>query len=141
MSKSKPLSSTSTTSLLAAEPGTEPALGLRSVLGNLTVEPVNGSVELLAGLASILLTASPGLIPLLPCLDAQRVVLGLGLGAVLLGLVLRLADVLLGSVLCLLSVGPEVGLGLLRLGAGAVGLLRISACSFGIVRGHHGCPA
>lgn len=114
---------TSTTGLLAAEPGAQPALRLRSILGDLTIEPVNGSIEVLAGLASELLAPNPGFVPLLLCVSAQGVVLRLGLGAVLLGLVLRVAAVLLGLILCLLSVGLEVGLGLLRLGAGAVGLL------------------
>lgn len=93
---------------------------MRGVLGDLPVEPVNGSVEVLAGLAGELLTLGAGLIPLLLCLDAQLVVLGLGLSAVLLGLIL-----------CLLGVGPEVSLGLLRLGAGAVGLDWVSEARLG----------
>lgn len=118
----------STTSLLAAEPGAQPALCLRGVLGDLPVEPVDGRVEVFAGLAGELLASSAGLIPLLLRLDAQLVVLGLSLSTVLLGLVLGLGGVCLGLVLCLLGVGPEIGFGLLCLGAGAVGLVRVSGC-------------
>lgn len=119
------------TRLFTTEPRAEPALCLRSVLGDLPVEPVNGSVEILAGLTGELLATNPGLIPLLLGLDAQGIVLCLSLGAVFLCLVLRLTAVLLGLVLCLLSVSSEVRLGLLRLGAGAVGLLVVSTSSSG----------
>lgn len=115
-----------TTSLLATEPGTKPALCLCGILGDLLVELGNRSVEILACLASEVFASSAGLIPLLLCLDTQGVVLRLGLSTVFLGLVLRLAAVLLGLVLCLLTVGPQVGLGLLCLGAGAVGLPQVS---------------
>lgn len=115
--------------LLATEPRAQPALCLCGILGDLLVELVHGSVEVLARLASELLTPGPGLVPLRLCLDAQGVVLGLGFSAVLLSLVLCLAAVLLGLVLCLLAVGPEVGFGLLCLGAGTVGLLRVSTCA------------
>lgn len=114
--------SRTTISLLAAEPGAQPALCLRGILGDFAVEPVNGGVEILTGFASILLTACLGLVPLLLGLYAERVVLCLSLGAVLLGLVLCIAADLLSLVLCLLAISPEVSLGLLCLGAGAVGL-------------------
>lgn len=120
------LSSQTATSLFAAEPRAQPALCLCGILGDLLVEPVDGSVEILASLASELLTTSPGLVPLRLGLDAQFVVLGLSLGAVLLSLVLSLTSVLLGLVLSLLGVGPKVGLGFLCLGAGTVGLLWVS---------------
>lgn len=124
MSKSEPnLLGNYTTSLLAAEPGAQPALRLCSILSNLLVEPVNGSIEVLAGLVGEFLAPRAGFVPLLLRLDAQGVVLCLSLGAVLLSLVLSIGAVLLGLVLCLLGVGPEVGLGLLCLGAGAIGLL------------------
>jgi hypothetical protein len=106
---------------------------LRGILGDLPVEPVDGSVEVLAGLAGKLLALGAGLIPLLLRLDAHLVVLGLGLSTVLLSLVLSLGAVCLGLVLCLLSVGPEVGFGLLCLGAGAVGLVWVSTSSTGNV--------
>ncbi len=109
-------------SLLAAKPRAQPALCLCSILGHLLVEPVNSSIEILASLASELLTPSPGLVPLVLRLNTQRVVLCLGLSAVLVSLVLRLTAVLLGLVLCLLGVGPEVCLSFLCLGAGTVGL-------------------
>ena len=59
-----------TSSLLAAKPGAQPAFRLRGVLGDLTVESVNSSVEVLAGLAGILFAACPGLVPLLLSFDA-----------------------------------------------------------------------
>lgn len=132
MSKFKPyLFVKFATSLLAAKPGAQPALCLCGILGNLPVEPVDGSIEVLAGLAGELLATGAGLIPLLLRINAQGVVLRLGLGAVLLSLVLSFGAVLLGLVLRLLGVGPEVGLGLLCLGAGAVGLLQVSVRSIG----------
>lgn len=121
--------STSTTDLLATEPGTQPALCLCSILGDFAVEPVNSSVEVLTGLAGILLTPCFGLVPLLLSLYTERVVLGLGLGAVLLSLILCIAADLLGFVLCLLAVCPKVGFGLLCLSASAVRLSRVSTCS------------
>ena len=115
--------------LLAAEPGAQPALCLRGILGNLSVEPVDGSVKVLAGLAGKLLALGAGLIPLLLRFDAQLVVLGLSLSTVLLSFVLSFSAVCLGLVLRLLSVGPEVGLSFLCLGAGAVGLVWVSTSS------------
>jgi hypothetical protein len=124
--KTQNISFTATTSLLAAEPGAQPALCLCCILGDLTVEPVNGCVEVLAGLASVLLAPCLGLVPLLLCLNAEGVVLGLSLSAVLLSLLLSLAADLLGLVLCLLSVCPQIGLSLLSLSTGTVGLFCVS---------------
>lgn len=110
--------------LLAAKPGAQPALCLRSLFGDLTVESVNSSVEVLAGLAGVLLAACPGLVPLLLSFGAQGIVLCLGFGTVLLSLAL-----------CLLSVGPEVSFSLLRLSTGAVCLLFVSICSTYSIKG------
>ena len=129
MSKSSQYHATVATGLFAAEPGAQPALRLRSVLSDLLVEPVNSSVEVLAGLAGELLATDSSLVPLLLGVDAQSVVLCLSFGAVLLCLVLRLTAVLLGLVLRLLSVSPEIGLRLLRLSAGAVSLCQVSTSS------------
>lgn len=128
-SKSKPFPFTlAGSSLLAAEPRTQPALCLSGILGDLAVKPVDGSVEVLAGLAGVLLTTCLGLVPLLLCFDAEGVVLGLGFGTVLLSLVLRIAAVLFSLLLCILAIGPELLLRLLRLGTSAVGLGYVSTC-------------